>query len=137
MQRFRGATTPRRLQAGSDEARADTPRVSPATPARSPEATPAVDAAATPPSSPVPERSPAGLAGAAAPVIDGPLPPAPPATIARDTAGRATLRAVRVFEPVRIDGALDERVYQDVPPASGFIQVEPVEGAAATEQTEI
>ena len=32
---------------------------------------------------------------------------------------------------------LDERVYQDVAPASGFIQVEPLEGAPATEETEV
>ena len=94
-------------------------------------------AATSPPATAVVERTPAGLGVAPTPIIDGPPPPVPPATIARDTAGRATLRAVRVTEPVRIDGALDERAYQDVRPVSGFIQVNPLEGEPATEETEI
>ena len=70
-------------------------------------------------------------------VVDGPPPPQPPAVISRDAAGRATIRAVRV-DRVTIDGVLDERLYQDVPSVSGFIQQEPLEGAApATEQTEV
>ena len=84
--------------------------------------------------------SQAGQATAAAldaRALDGPPPPAPPAIIARDAAGRATLRAVRLDEPLGIDGALDERLYRDVPAASDFIQVLPDEGEPATEQTEI
>ena len=81
--------------------------------------------------------TPAGETGVQRLVLDGPPPPVPPAVIARDEAGRATVRAVRVMEPVRVDGVLDERVYRDVPPASGFIQVEPLAGALATEQTEV
>ncbi len=113
------------------------PRYSDVAPAPSSERAPSVDDAASATTVAVPRRPPAGLAAAPTPIIDGPPPPVPPATVARDTAGRATLRAVRVTEPVRIDGVLDERAYQDVPPASAFIQVEPVEGALATEQTEI
>ena len=75
----------------------------------------------------------AGGAGA----LDGPPPPAPPAIIARDAAGRATLRAVRLEDALDIDGALDERLYRDFPPASDFIQVLPDEGSLASEQTEI
>ena len=60
----------------------------------------------------------------------------PPAVISRDTAGRATIRAVRVTEPMKIDGRLDERLYQDVPALSGFIQHQPLENVPATEQTE-
>ena len=70
------------------------------------------------------------------PVIDGPPPPALPETIARDAAGKVTVRAVRVSEPVRIDGVLDERVYRDIRPASDFIQTEPVAGTLATQKTE-
>ena len=70
-------------------------------------------------------------------VINGPPPPQPPDVITRDENGRATVRAVRIEEPLQIDGALDERVYQDVPPVSGFIQNEPVEGAPATEKTDL
>ena len=69
-------------------------------------------------------------------VIDGPPPPQPPAVIARAEDGRATIRAVRV-ERLTVDGMLNERVYQDVPPAAGFIQQEPLEGAPATERTEL
>ena len=70
-------------------------------------------------------------------VIDGPPPPEPPAVISRDAAGRATVRAVRLAAPLRLDGTLDEQVYQDVPAVSGFIQMEPVQGAPATEETEV
>ena len=38
----------------------------------------------------------------------GPAPPTLPDTIARDTQGRATLRAVRATTPLRQDGRLDE-----------------------------
>jgi hypothetical protein len=71
------------------------------------------------------------------PPIDGPPPPLPPEVISRDETGRATIRAVRVVSPLQIDGILDERVYSDVPSASGFVQVEPDGGALATNQTEV
>ena len=71
------------------------------------------------------------------PVIDGPPVPQPPEVISRDAAGRATIRAVRLTEPLEIDGNLDESVYREVRSASGFIQVEPDEGAPATNQTEV
>ena len=70
-------------------------------------------------------------------VVDAPAPPQPPDVISRDSVGRATVRAVRVSEPIRIDGNLDDRIYQEVPPISDFIQIEPAEGAPATEQTDI
>ena len=69
--------------------------------------------------------------------IFGPPPPAPPATIARDAADQATLRAVRLSAPLDIDGVLDERIYQALPPASGFIQILPDEGQLASEQTAV
>ena len=69
-------------------------------------------------------------------MIRGPAPPQPPAVIARDADGRATVRAIRLDQPLRVDGALDERVYADVPALSDFIQTEPVEGAPATEKSE-
>ena len=70
-------------------------------------------------------------------VIQGPPPPEPPAVVARDAAGRMTIRAVRLAAPLDIDGTLDERFYEDVPALSDFVQVEPDEGAPATEQTEV
>ena len=96
------------------------------------------------PPGPPPRRGPrdagtrpgAGLAAAPGAAIDGPPPPVAPATIRRDGAGRATVRAVRVDEPLRIDGVLDEGVYEVVAPVSGFLQQLPVEGAPASEKTE-
>ena len=69
--------------------------------------------------------------------FDGPAPPIAPAVISRDEAGRATVRAVRVTTPIRIDGLLDESLYASVPPISDFIQQEPHEGLPATEKTEM
>ena len=69
-------------------------------------------------------------------VIDGPPSPVAPKTIARDGAGRATVRAVRLPGPWRLDGTLDEGMYEEVPPVSGFIQQLPDEGQPATERTD-
>ena len=66
-----------------------------------------------------------------------PAPPVPPATISRGADGSATVRAVRVAEPLRLDGRLDEPVYVDVPSIDGFIQQDPEEGAPTTERTEV
>ena len=71
------------------------------------------------------------------PPIDGPPVPIPPAVISRDASGRATIRAVRISTPLRIDGQLDEAVYATVPSMSDFIQTEPAEGAPANEKTEV
>jgi len=78
----------------------------------------------------------AGLPSAAV-TLDAPPDPVAPETISRDGDGRATVRAVRVQQPLRIDGRLDEAMYADVPPMSGFIQVEPQYGRTATDQTDI
>ena len=84
---------------------------------------------------------PTGVAGfetarAAPGFIDGPPPPLAPDVIRRDEARRATIRAVEVEAPIRLDGQLDERVYYSVPAITGFIQQAPDEGAPATERTE-
>ena len=76
-------------------------------------------------------------AGAHAQQVDGPPPPAPPATITRDAEGRATIRATRLATALRIDGQLDESLYSSTPPVSDFIQVEPNDGAPATQETEV
>jgi serine/threonine protein kinase/Tol biopolymer transport system component len=67
---------------------------------------------------------------------DAPPPPIAPDAITRDGEGRATVRAVRIGEPLRIDGILDEPLYRDLPALSDFIQVEPAAGEPATERTE-
>ena len=69
--------------------------------------------------------------------IDGPPPPVEPAVVARDAAGRVTLRAVRVDTPPQIDGRLDEPVYAAVAAMTDFVQTEPSEGAPASEKTEV
>ena len=78
----------------------------------------------------------AGNAAALAPLIDGPPPPAAPEVMNRDEAGRATVRAIRLDGGLRLDGVLDEAVYETVPPITGFIQQLPDPGAPATERTE-
>ncbi len=69
--------------------------------------------------------------------IDGPPPPIAPEVIARDEEGRVTMRAIRLGQPLTLDGLLDEPVYENVPPVNGFIQQEPNEGAPATEDTDL
>ena len=70
-------------------------------------------------------------------IVQGPPPPTLPDTISRDDQGHATVRAVRVTTPMRVDGKLDEAIYGSVHPASGFIQMEPRAGELATEKTEV
>ena len=86
------------------------------------------------------QPSPAGQtdsAGAVDPaLIDGPPAPVPPAVMTRNELGQATVRAVRLDESIDFDGVLDEAVYGTVPAISGFIQLTPDVGAAATERTE-
>jgi hypothetical protein len=69
--------------------------------------------------------------------FEGPPPPVPPAVISRDESGRATIRAVRIDAPLRIDGMLDEPIYSAVPPITEFLQMEPRRGEGATEKTEV
>src|SRR5215212_6009 len=69
-------------------------------------------------------------------VIDGPPAPIAPAVVSRDSAGRATVRAIRLANPLTLDGKLDEEVYATTASVSDFIQQVPREGAAATERTE-
>ncbi len=55
----------------------------------------------------------------------------------RDSEGRVTVRAIRVSEQdvPRIDGILDEALYQRLPAITDFIQQDPHEGELATEPT--
>ena len=81
--------------------------------------------------------SAAGAGGfALAGLPDRPPPPRPPAVVARDAQGRATVRAVRLAAGLRLDGRLDEPVYSAVPAVADFVQQMPAEGAPASEQTE-
>ena len=78
----------------------------------------------------------AGNAAALASLIDGPPAPVAPAVMTRDEDGRTTVRAIPLAEGIRLDGVLDEPVYETVPPITGFIQQVPDIGAPATERTE-
>ena len=68
---------------------------------------------------------------------DRPPAPVPPAVIARDALRRATIRAAKLATGLRLDGRLDEPVYEIVPAIDDFIQQEPDEGAPGTERTEV
>ena len=58
--------------------------------------------------------------------------------VSRDSAtGKVTIRAIRLSEPLRVDGRLDESLYSDANPISDFVQMEPDGGKAATEKTEV
>jgi hypothetical protein len=70
-------------------------------------------------------------------VIDGPPAPVPPAVMTRDADGRATIRAVRLTEPLRLDGLLDEDIYRTVAPVTGFYQTLPDGGQPASQETEV
>ena len=76
------------------------------------------------------------VASAQGPVIDGPPAPIAPAVVNRDGAGHATIRAIRLENPLTVDGKLDEEVYRTTTSVSDFVQQVPREGAAATERTE-
>ena len=126
-----------RIRAGLEpgDGRTAAPRPdAPARPARGPIAGAGGRATARPDA---PAPSPAGaFAESPGIVIDGPPPPAAPETITRDADGRATVRAVPIAEPLRLDGVLDEGIFETTLPVSGFIQQNPIEGAPATERTE-
>jgi hypothetical protein len=62
---------------------------------------------------------------------------APLTVMTREGDGSTTVRAVRIETPLRIDGALDEDLYRRVAPMTGFIQIEPDDGAVASERTEL
>ena len=66
-----------------------------------------------------------------------PEPPIAPAVMNRnDVTGQATVRAVRLTEPLVLDGAIDDRAYETIRAITGLIQIEPVNGVPATEKTE-
>ena len=51
--------------------------------------------------------------------------------------GRRQVTAVRLTSPIIVDGVLDEPVWSQATPADQFTQAEPLEGAPATEATEV
>lgn len=69
-------------------------------------------------------------------VIFGPPPPVAPQVITRDEQNRATVRAVRLEQPLQFDGRLDEPVYDSVRPMTGFVQSLPDLGKPVSQKTE-
>src|SRR5580765_457556 len=57
--------------------------------------------------------------------------------LSHDAEGHVIIRASRIVQSVRIDGQLDDAAYREIPSITEFIQSEPVEGAPATERTEV
>ncbi len=51
--------------------------------------------------------------------------------------GRPSVTAVRADDPPRIDGLLDDAVWQRATRLTEFVQVRPLDGAPATEETEV
>ncbi len=78
-----------------------------------------------------------GAAGAQARAIDGPPPPVPPEVITRRADGQATVRAIKLADPLRLDGVLDEEVYSREKPFGGLIQVAPRYGEPMTERSDV
>ena len=77
------------------------------------------------------------VASASAQTIDGSPRPVAPAVITRDSIGRATVRALKLAAPLRLDGVLDEDVYRIEQPFGGLIQVAPRYGETQTERSDV
>jgi hypothetical protein len=71
-------------------------------------------------------------------VVDGPAAPEQPNVMARDEAsGKSTIRAIKLTEPFKMDGQLDEAFYKTYPGFEGLVQASPRYREPATEKTEI
>jgi len=68
--------------------------------------------------------------GATAPSLE-------PSEMVRRTADGTTIRAMRISEPLVLDGRLDETHYTTISPINGFVQQEPNDGQPATEDTDV
>ena len=62
---------------------------------------------------------------------------APSARLPQNSAGPRRVRAVRITDPIKVDGILDEAAWSLARPASDFRQERPDEGAVASERTEV
>ena len=79
----------------------------------------------------------AELRGQVAPPTDGPPAPVPPEVITRAASGQATVRAIKLTSPLKVDGQLDEDVYAREKPFGGLIQVTPRYGERQTERSDV
>ena len=69
--------------------------------------------------------------------ILGPPAPVAPAVISRDANGGATVRAIKLSAPLKLDGVLDEEVYTREAPFGGLIQAAPDYGQPGTERSDL
>ena len=76
-------------------------------------------------------------ADAQSPSIDGPPAPVAPEVITRAANGQATVRAIKLTAPLKVDGVLDEDVYAREKPFGGLIQVAPRYGEPQTERSDV
>lgn len=70
-------------------------------------------------------------------LVAGAAPLSAQVSVTRTDEERPRVTAVAANGPVRVDGALDDDVWQRAEPVTGFTQAEPREGQAATERTEV
>ena len=79
--------------------------------------------------------APGGRGAVRQPALNPP-PPLAPDVLMRDESGQhATVRAIHLTQPLRIDGQLDDVLYKEQA-IEGFIQTVPNEGQPSTERTE-
>jgi hypothetical protein len=69
--------------------------------------------------------------------IDGSPAPVAPEVITRDSLRRATVRAIKLSAPLKVDGRLDEDVYTREKPFGELIQVAPKYGELQTERSDV
>ena len=77
------------------------------------------------------------LAGQGTVEPNGRLAPPPPSVLIRQDDGDAVAVATYVETPPTIDGVLDEPYWKTIVPISGFLQRDPVDGAPASERSEV
>ena len=58
-------------------------------------------------------------------VIDGPAPSDQPNVMVRDASFKSTIRAIKLREPLKFDGRLDDEVYAQFPGFGGMLQASP------------
>jgi len=61
----------------------------------------------------------------------------PSSATANNSPWHRSMKAVKIYQSIKIDGKLDDPVWSDIEFTGDFIQREPIEGAPATEKTEI
>ncbi len=61
----------------------------------------------------------------------------PSPTPSNDSTSPRRIRAIKISEPIKIDGRLDETSWSQAAPANDFLQQQPNEGAPASEKTEV